>query len=167
MTPNLPIPADILDLLPDAVDGLPLRHAVEVRHPAFQSEAWLRLARARGVATVFTDSSEYPSFADITGGFVYARLMASREASATGYPGLQLDAWAKRALQWAQGEAPADLPDCSDLAGQMAELGSRFAHTSDGLPPELENQFLQQVYGCDHIRRSTCVSTSFYPWVLN
>ncbi|MFL6587436.1 MAG: DUF72 domain-containing protein [Luteimonas sp.] len=99
-----------LDLLPEAVDGLPLRHAVEVRHPSFQSEAWLRLARARGVATVFTDSSDYPSFADITGDFFYARLMASRETSTTGYPGLQLDAWAKRALQWAAGEAPADLP---------------------------------------------------------
>lgn len=99
-----------LGLLPDAVDGLPLRHAVEVRHPSFQSEAWLRLARARGVATVFTDSTEYPSFADITGDFVYARLMASRDTSTTGYPGLQLDAWAKRALQWANGEAPADLP---------------------------------------------------------
>ncbi|MGO3127683.1 MAG: DUF72 domain-containing protein [Luteimonas sp.] len=99
-----------LDLLPDAVDGLPLRHAVEVRHPSFQSETWLRLARARGVATVFTDSTEYPSFADITGDFVYARLMASRETSATGYPGLQLDAWAQRARQWAHGEAPADLP---------------------------------------------------------
>jgi len=99
-----------LALLPDAVDGLPLRHAVEVRHPSFQSEAWLRLARARGAATVFTDSADYPSFADITGDFVYSRLMASRETSATGYPGLQLDAWARRALQWAQGEAPADLP---------------------------------------------------------
>lgn len=99
-----------LDLLPDAVDGLPLRHAVEVRHPAFQSAAWLRLARARGVATVFTDSAEYPSFADITGDFVYARLMASRASSTTGYPGLQLDAWARRALDWSQGEAPSDLP---------------------------------------------------------
>lgn len=99
-----------LTLLPDAVDGLPLRHAIEVRHPSFQCETWLRLARARGVATVFTDSSDYPSFADVTGGFVYARLMASRETSPTGYPGLQLDAWARRALQWAKGDAPADLP---------------------------------------------------------
>ena len=99
-----------LALLPDAVDGLSLRHAVEVRHPSFQSEAWLRLARARGVATVFTDSPDYPSFADLTGDFVYARLMSSRDEHTQGYPGLQLDAWAKRALQWADGEAPADLP---------------------------------------------------------
>ena len=99
-----------LALLPDVVDGLPLRHAVEVRHPSFQSEAWLRLARARGVATVFTDSPDYPSFADLTGDLVYARLMSSRETHAQGYPGLQLDTWAKRALQWAQGDAPADLP---------------------------------------------------------
>ena len=107
-----------LALLPDAVDGWPLRHAVEVRHPSFQCAAWLRLARARGVATVFTDSSDYPSFADITGGFVYARLMASREEHREGYPGLQLDAWAERARQWARGEAPGDLPyvDARDAA---------------------------------------------------
>ncbi len=99
-----------LALLPDAVDGLPLRHAVEVRHPSFRSEAWLRLARARGVATVFTDSPDHPSFADLTGEMVYARLMSSREEHAQGYPGLQLDAWAGRARQWAAGGAPADLP---------------------------------------------------------
>lgn len=107
-----------LALLPDEVDGLPLRHAVEVRHPSFRSEAWLRLARARNVATVFTDSPDYPSFADLTGDFVYARLMSSREDHAQGYPGLQLDAWAERALQWAAGDAPADLPyvDARDAA---------------------------------------------------
>lgn len=102
--------AAFLDLLPDAVDGLPLRHAVEVRHPSFQCASWLALARTRGVATVFTDSAEHPSFADLTGGFVYARLMGSRAEHAQGYPGLQLDAWARRALQWADGEAPGDLP---------------------------------------------------------
>ncbi|NYZ61500.1 DUF72 domain-containing protein [Luteimonas deserti] len=101
-----------LDLLPDTVDGLPLRHAVEVRHPSFRCAAWLALARARGVATVFTDSADYPSFADITGPFVYARLMSSRAEHADGYPGLQLDAWAQRALQWARGESPGDLPYC-------------------------------------------------------
>lgn len=99
-----------LDLLPDTLDGMPLRHAVEVRHPSFRSEAWLRLARARGVASVFTDSDDYPSFADITGDLIYARLMSSREDQSLGYPGLQLDAWAERALQWAHGQAPADLP---------------------------------------------------------
>ena len=102
--------AAFLDLLPDAVDGLPLRHALELRHPSFQSAAWLRLARERGVATVFTDSPEYPSFADLTGALVYARLMSSRDEHPQGYPGLQLDAWAARARQWAAGHAPADLP---------------------------------------------------------
>ncbi|MEN5062078.1 DUF72 domain-containing protein [Luteimonas sp. TWI1416] len=112
--PNRRFDADdveaFLALLPREVDGLPLRHAVEVRHPSFQSAAWLALARAHDVATVFTDSADYPSFADLTGDFVYARLMSSREEHPQGYPGLQLDAWAQRARQWAKGGAPADLP---------------------------------------------------------
>ena len=53
-------------------------------------ERWLELARARGVATVFTDSPKYPSLADLTGPFVYARLMRSESDEATGYPASQL-----------------------------------------------------------------------------
>ena len=102
--------AAFLDLLPRDLDGTPLRHVLEVRNPGFQRASYLALARDHGVATVFTDASEYPSFADLTGDFVYARLMGSREQHRDGYPGLQLDAWATRAHQWARGEAPGDLP---------------------------------------------------------
>ena len=59
---------------------------------------------------MFTDSPEYPSFADLTGDFVYARLMCSRSEIATGYDPIQLDAWAARAHAWANGAAPTDLP---------------------------------------------------------
>lgn len=102
--------AAFLDLLPRELDGVPLQHVLEVRHPSFESEAYLALARARRVSSVFTDSPDYPSFADLTGDIVYARLMRSREDVATGYPLGELDAWAERAHAWAQGRAPADLP---------------------------------------------------------
>jgi uncharacterized protein YecE (DUF72 family) len=59
---------------------------------------------------VFTDSTTYPSFADITGDFIYARLMRSQSDIATGYAPEQLDAWAARAQRWAEGGAPEDLP---------------------------------------------------------
>ncbi|MGZ2834458.1 DUF72 domain-containing protein, partial [Pseudomonas aeruginosa] len=44
--------AAFLALLPRAVDGLPLRHAVEVRHPSFATPAFYDLARRHGVAIV-------------------------------------------------------------------------------------------------------------------
>lgn len=102
--------AAFLDLLPRALDGRPLRHVLEVRHPSFLCEAYLDLARAHRLPSVFTDSDEYPSFADPTGDFVYARLMRSRAEQPAGYAPDVLDAWAARARQWAEGGAPADLP---------------------------------------------------------
>lgn len=102
--------ATFLDALPRNLDGLPLRHVLEVRHDSFREPAYVDLARAHGVATVFTDSPEYPSFADITGAFVYARLMRSRVDIATGYGDDELDQWADRAREWAAGGDPDALP---------------------------------------------------------
>ena len=39
-----------LDLLPKSLDGLPLRHALEVRHPSFQCDAFTALSRKHGAA---------------------------------------------------------------------------------------------------------------------
>ncbi len=102
--------AAFLDLLPQQLDGRPLRHVLEVRNDSFRSEAYVDLARERRLTTVFTDSPDYPSFADITGDFVYARLMRSQSDIATGYAAEQLDAWAQRARLWADGGKPDDLP---------------------------------------------------------
>lgn len=106
--------AAFLDLLPEEAGGVPLRHAVEVRNESFMDDRWLALARDRGVATVFTDSSEHPSFADLTGPFVYARLMGSRATEKNGYPAKELKAWAKHASTWAAGGDPLDLPHVGD-----------------------------------------------------
>lgn len=102
--------AAFLDLLPHELNGHPLRHALEVRNQTFLCEAFLELARVRGCACVYTDSSEYPNFADLTGDFVYARLMRSRESERDGYPAEELDAWAARARSWEEGGEPDDLP---------------------------------------------------------
>ena len=74
-----------LKLLPKEAGGARLRHVLEVRHKSFMGEQYLALARRYGMATVFTDSPKYPSFADVTGDFVYARLMNSQAEVATGY----------------------------------------------------------------------------------
>jgi uncharacterized protein YecE (DUF72 family) len=99
-----------LDLLPAEVDGRRLRHVLDVRDSAFVDARFIALMRERNLGTVFTDSREYPSFADLTTDFVYARLMRSRSEVESGYTGEELGHWAQRARLWAQGRHPDDLP---------------------------------------------------------
>ena len=99
-----------LELLPRSIDGLVLRHAVEVRHPSFQTPDFVALARRHGVAVVMGFDSKYPLIADITAPFVYIRLMGTKAGEPLGYPESALDLWAKRAKALAKGSAPDDLP---------------------------------------------------------
>lgn len=102
--------AAFLELLPKQANGRSLRHVLDVRDADFINASYLALARAHGMATVFTDSTEYPSFADVTADFVYARLMRSRSDVVTGYEAPALAQWARRAHAWAAGGEPDDLP---------------------------------------------------------
>ncbi|MGY0558402.1 MULTISPECIES: DUF72 domain-containing protein [unclassified Lysobacter] len=99
-----------LDLLPPQVDGHPLRHVLDVRAPDFVDANYLAMVRSRGMATVFTDSREYPSFADVTADFVYLRLMRSQAGLSSGYSAEELALWARRARIWADGREPGDVP---------------------------------------------------------
>ncbi len=99
-----------LALLPQQVDGLALRHVLDVRHPSFLSPAFLQLARRYHCATVFCDAPDFPSLADLTADFVYARLMCSEASRQTGYAPQALDGWADKAHTWAAGGEPANLP---------------------------------------------------------
>jgi uncharacterized protein YecE (DUF72 family) len=119
LPPSRPFDADdlgaFLDTLPRELDGQPLRHVLEVRHPSFLSEAYVALARSHRIPTVFTDSPTYPSLADLTGDFSYARLMRSADAVATGYKTAALDHWASHARDWAAGRDVAELPHVAAL----------------------------------------------------
>ncbi|MEI5667675.1 DUF72 domain-containing protein [Bosea sp. CCNWLW174] len=110
-----------LKLLPKEVDGIRLRHAVEVRHPSFRSPDFVALLREHGVAAIISGDSDFPQIADVTAPFVYARIMGTSEAEAQGYPAKELDAWAGRATDWAKGGAPDDL----ELVAPAAETAPR------------------------------------------
>ncbi len=101
--------AAFLKLLPSSVDGLAIRHAVEVRNESFRTPDFIALARAHSVAIVIAGDSEYPQIADVTAPFVYARIMGTVEGEEAGYPSAALDLWAERAKTWAAGGAPRDL----------------------------------------------------------
>ena len=94
--------AAFLALLPREAGGVPLRHALEVRHASFQDERFYDLARRHNVAIVLADSDEFPLIDQPTADFTYARLMRAQEDAATGYPAADLGRWAKRAGTWAK-----------------------------------------------------------------
>jgi uncharacterized protein YecE (DUF72 family) len=98
-----------LKLLPGEVRGLRLRHALDVRHESFANRDFIALARRYSAAAVFSDTADYPSFADVTADFVYARLKRTVPSVRTGYAKQALEEWARRARTWAQGSDPADL----------------------------------------------------------
>ncbi|MEO5696095.1 MAG: DUF72 domain-containing protein [Burkholderiaceae bacterium] len=97
-------------LLPPQIDGRALRHVLDVRHESFMCPEYLALARRHGVATVFTDSDAHPSFADVTGPFVYARLMRTDAGLVDGCTPQALDQLAACAHAWRDGLEPTGLP---------------------------------------------------------
>ncbi|MBN9487825.1 MAG: DUF72 domain-containing protein [Alphaproteobacteria bacterium] len=98
-------PEDIeafLKLLPREVGGLPLRHALEVRHPSFKDERFYDLCRKYNVAIVYAHDEDFPEIDEPTADFTYARLMGTQEKVKTGYKPAELDQWAKKAKTWAK-----------------------------------------------------------------
>lgn len=91
-----------LKLLPAKVDGLPLRHAVEVRHDSFDNPAFFAMAAEAGVAVVYADHDDYPALVGKDVGFSYARLMRTREEAAAGYDAAAMDRWATCARDQAE-----------------------------------------------------------------
>ena len=120
--------ADFLELLPKQAGGRTLRHVLDVRDPDFVDANYLALARRQGMATVFTDSPEHPSFADVTADFVYARLMRARADIQTGYAAAELRQWAGRARQWAAGGDPDDLPRVESVPAKPAAARDVFVY---------------------------------------
>jgi uncharacterized protein YecE (DUF72 family) len=99
-----------LKLLPGQVAGVALRHVLDVRHDSFKTPEYLALARRYRAATVFTDSDDYPSFADLTGDFVYARMMRTDAALPEGCTPQTFDQLAACAKVWREGAEPDGVP---------------------------------------------------------
>lgn len=115
--------SSFLDLLPAELDGLPLRHALDARHASFQCSEYLALARQYRVATVFTESDEYPPIAEPTSDFVYTRIMRTHSDEPLGCKPEVFPALAAAARVWAQGGEPEGLPRIEPPPAQAA--GSR------------------------------------------
>lgn len=110
-----------LRLLPKELDGITLRHAVEVRHDSFRSPDFIALLREYGVAAITSADADYTQIADVTAPFVYARIMGTKELEPKGYSEAGLDRWAKAAHAWARGSVPEGL----DIVGPATKAGKR------------------------------------------
>ena len=100
--------AGFLDLLPATLEGLSLRHVVEVRNATFADPKFVGLCRDRGVAICNSENENYPYIPDVTADFVYMRLLSANDAIETGYTPDELDLWAGRFQEYAQGRVPGD-----------------------------------------------------------
>jgi uncharacterized protein YecE (DUF72 family) len=94
--------AGFIELLPERLDGIALRHAIEPRHESFRDDKFFELCRARNIAVVLEDSDDYPTIEADTADFAYARLQRMREDVPTGYDDEALDAFASLARGWRQ-----------------------------------------------------------------
>jgi len=101
--------AAFLALLPESVDGITLRHAIEARHDSFRDPAFVALCRDRGVAIITAADGEYPTITDLTAPFAYLRIMGTAADHDAGYAPDALDTWAKRAKALAAGQGLDDL----------------------------------------------------------
>ncbi|MDI2099054.1 DUF72 domain-containing protein [Ruicaihuangia caeni] len=75
----------------------PVRHAVEVRHPSFETaiEEWTELLQRHKVASVTADSAgKFPVIDAVTADFAYARLHGKDELYVSGYDADAIEHWA-------------------------------------------------------------------------
>ena len=89
-------------LLPETLDGVPLRHAIEPRHESFRDDRFIDLARKHDVAVVLGDDDEFPCIDADTASFRYARLQRMSENIPTGYDEAALNGFAERARGWSE-----------------------------------------------------------------
>ena len=87
--------------------NLPLRHAVEIRHPTFMIPEFFALLRRHNIAFVVADTAgKWPYAEDITADFVYCRLHGAEQLYVSGYSDAELDWWADRVNHWRKGKQP-------------------------------------------------------------
>jgi uncharacterized protein YecE (DUF72 family) len=136
-----------LELLPQKIDGRPLRHAVEVRHDSFCVPAFIALLRKFSIPVVFAEHAKYPNIADVAGDFVYARLQKGNDDIETAYPLPEIANWTACAQTWAKGGEPDDLPRVakSSAAKKPRDVFMYFIHEGKVRAPAAAMAMIEQL----------------------
>lgn len=87
-------------MLPACVDGVTLRHAIEVRHVSFDSPDFIAMAREHNIAIVISDRPDAPHMQSLTADFCYVRLEAAQARFKAGYAPAALKRWADQISEW-------------------------------------------------------------------
>lgn len=95
--------AGFLKLLPTALNGVTLRHAVEVRSPTFAVPEFVAMARDFNVAIVTAKDEDFPEIDERTADFTFARFMATTADAKDGVSPKELKGLAAETLAWAKG----------------------------------------------------------------
>ena len=117
-----------------------IRHAIEIRHPSWLSDAALALLREMNIALVAADTAgHHPLTLERTADFSYVRLHGATSLYASRYSDRELDSWAALIERWtaagddvyvyfdndAEGHAPHDaLRLAARLGGAAAEVSA-------------------------------------------
>ena len=100
--------ASFFDILPKALNGMPLQHVIEVRNGSFADPKFIGLCRDHNLAICNSENENYPFIPDVTADIVYLRLISASDDIPTGYVAKDLDLWADRFRTYAQGGVPGD-----------------------------------------------------------
>ena len=92
--------AGFIDLLPERLDGAPLRHVIEPHHESFRDQRFFELCKARNIAVVYGDADEVPCIDEPTADFAYARLKRMSEEAPSGYDEPSLERFRQLAEGW-------------------------------------------------------------------
>lgn len=91
----------LLDVAADADPAQPVRHALEPRHPSFESAEARALLAEHGICMVIADSAgKWPMMPDATSDFRYVRLHGEQELYTSAYTDESLDRWAAQCREW-------------------------------------------------------------------
>jgi uncharacterized protein YecE (DUF72 family) len=101
----------------------PMRHAVEIRHDSFATDAFVRLLRKHRVALVTADTAgKWPMLHDVTADFCYVRLHGAEQLYASGYTDAALDEWAAKIRAWSSG---GDAPSARRVGAAASKCAAR------------------------------------------
>ena len=100
----------------------PIRYAMEVRHPSFETAEFIGMLRRHNVAFCLADTAgRWPYSEDLTSDFVYARLHGDVELYVSGYSESALEWWAARLKAWREGVEPPDARHWSQKPAKKAK----------------------------------------------
>jgi len=91
-----------LSQLPKQKDKVQLRHALEVRGSGFDTPEFYDLLTKHGATVVYAEDDDFPKLVHKDAPFAVARLMQSQADEANGYPGKEIDRFAKLFTGWAR-----------------------------------------------------------------